>query len=92
MRISLCRYLALQVNVTENNRIMRDEKSVDSGVVNCCMYSTSTPLFQLFRQLPGIGRQSKLSYPTENDTIIAFFFEANKNKDSPKVALASSNS
>ena len=84
-------YLALQVNVTENNRIMRDEKSVDSGVVNCCIYSTMIPLFQLL-QLLSIRRQSKLSYPTENDTIIAFFFEANKNKDSPKVALASSNS
>ena len=82
-------YLALQVNVTENNRIMRDEESVDSGVVNCCIYSTL--IFQLL-QLPSIWRQSKLSYPAENDNIIAFFFEANKNKDSPKVALASSNS
>ena len=36
------------------------------------------------------GSQAELSY--RNDTRIAFFFSANKNKDNGKVALASSNS
>jgi len=41
---------------------------------------------------PAVRAAVKTELPYRNDTVGAFFFAANKNKDNAKVALASSNS
>ena len=54
------------------------DKSVSSQHMPC-----------LRRLSPQYERQSKMSY--RNDAIMAFFFEASKNKDNTIISLASSN-